>query len=91
MDDYGIDFAGMLLRDTVDDPVEWLEANIYLDSVVSPNAPGALSLAAQPWARKIIEDVLDPEIQHITLCTGAQTGKSLIMQLAYLLLCKFVP
>lgn len=91
MDDFGLDFSSLLVRDVCDDPVEWLQANVYLDSIVSPNAPGQLSLVHQPWARKIIEDVLNPDIQHITLCTGAQTGKSLLMQLAYLLLCKFSP
>lgn len=85
------DFISLLERDICDDPVEWLEDNIYLDNVVSPNAPGQLTLCGQPWAHQIMRDVMDPAIQHITLCTGAQTGKSLLMQLAYLLLCKFNP
>lgn len=85
------DFVALLERDVCNDPVEWLEDNIYLDSIVSPNSPGPLSLANQPWTKQIIRDFIDPSIQHITLCTGAQTGKSLLMQLAYLLLCKFNP
>ena len=85
------DFISLLERDICDDPIEWLEENIYLDNVVSPNAPGQLTLSGQPWAHQILRDVMDPSIQHITLCTGAQTGKSLLMQLAYLLLCKFNP
>lgn len=85
------DFVNLLEREICADPVEWLEDNIYLDSVVSPNAPGPLSLANQPWAKQIIKDFIDPSIQHITLCTGAQTGKSLLMQLGYLLLAKFNP
>lgn len=85
------DFISLLERDVCDDPVEWLQENIYLDSVVSPNAPGQLSLRQQPWAHQIIKDIADPAVQHITLCTGAQTGKSLLMQLAYLLLAKFNP
>lgn len=47
----GDDFMALLSRDVCDDPVQWLEDNIYLDNVVSPNAPGQLSLAHQPWAR----------------------------------------
>lgn len=85
------DFLNLLSREVCDDPVQWLEDNIYLDNVVSPNSPGPLSLRHQPWARQIMMDVMDPSINHITLCTGAQTGKSLLMQLAYLLLCKFNP
>ncbi len=85
------DFMSLLTRDIIDDPIEWLESNIYLDASVSPNAPGPLTLSGQPWARQIILDVANPEIDHITLCTGAQTGKSLLMQLAYLLLAKINP
>lgn len=91
MDDVVDEFMALLQRDVCDDPVKWLQDNIYLDSVVSPNAPGPLSLENQPWAHQIIQDFVDPSVEQITLCTGAQTGKSLLMQLAYLLLCKFNP
>lgn len=65
------DFLNLLSRDVCDDPVQWLQDNIYLDSIVSPNSPGPLSLSGQPWADQIIRDVADPSISHITLCTGA--------------------
>lgn len=68
------DFVALLERDVCNDPVEWLEDNIYLDSIVSPNSPGPLSLANQPWAKQIIRDFIDPSIQHITLCTRCTNG-----------------
>lgn len=87
----GDSFGALLSRPVTDDPVKWLEENIYLDSMVSANAPGQLSLARQPWARQLVEDIHNPAVQHLTMVMGAQTGKSMLIQLAYLLLAQFRP
>lgn len=70
---------------------DWLEQNITLPPEVSPNNAGQLSLARQPWAREILNNVLDPATNKITLSFGAQTGKTTLLFLAYLLLLEFAP
>lgn len=44
------------------DPSKYLEETIYLSDEVSPNKPGYLDLSGQPWARQILNSVLDPSI-----------------------------
>lgn len=86
------DYSNLLFNETLDEPVvDWLEKNVYLNREVSPNAAGNLSLKNQPWMKQILESVLDPRIQEINLVFGAQTGKTLILLLAYLLLSRFQP
>lgn len=91
MIDLGASFKDLLTRPVTNDPVAWLEQNIYLDNYVSANSPGQLSLARQPWAHQIIRDIYNPAVKHVTMAMGAQTGKSLLVQLAYMLLCWFQP
>lgn len=91
MSSLGSTFRSLLTRPTTDNPVRWLEENIYLDNYVSANSPGPLSLSRQPWAHQIIEDIYNPAVKHVTMAMGAQTGKSLLVQLAYMLLCQFQP
>ena len=86
------DYSNLLFNETLDEPVvDWLEKNVYLSREVSPNAAGNLSLKNQPWMKQILESILDPRIQEINLVFGAQTGKTLILLLAYLLLSRFQP
>lgn len=86
-------FKNLLCKDTIgkQSAVDYLEKNIYLPIEVSPNNAGKLSLARQTWAHAILEEVLNPKTQKITLCFGAQTGKTTILFLAYCLLAKFNP
>ena len=44
-------------------PSRYLESFIYMDETVSPNAPGFLSLDGQPWAREILDSVVDPTVR----------------------------
>lgn len=86
------DFSQLLFNETLDiDASLWLEQNVYFPREVSPNAAGNLDLSQQPWARQILEDVTDPRVQEITLVFGAQTGKTTILLLSYLLLSRFNP
>lgn len=70
---------------------KWLEDNIYFNAEVSPNNPGPLSFNRQPWAREILDNILNPKTKQLTLCCGAQLGKSTIMLCATLLLLRWQP
>lgn len=85
-------YSKLLYKDTLDtEAATWLEDNIYLPREVSPNAPGQLNLTAQPWMREILESVTDPRTKEINLVMGAQTGKTTILLLSWMILSKFYP
>ena len=85
-------YSNLLYKDTLDtEAATWLEQNIYMPREVSPNAPGQLNLSAQPWIRDILESVIDPRTKEINLVMGAQTGKTTILLLSWMLLSKFYP
>ena len=82
----------LLFREVLDVSAdEWLESHVYLSREVSPNAPGNLSLAGQPWAREILRTIASPYSREIELVMGAQTGKTTILLLAWLLFARFQP
>lgn len=86
------DFSNLLFKETLDIPAaDWLEKNIYFDANVSPNAPGQLDLSRQPWAREILDTFMDPRIDDINLVFGAQSGKTTLLLLCYLLKARFEP
>lgn len=86
------DLSNLLFTETLDiDAASWLENNIYLPRELSPNAYGKLNLNNQPWMREILECVADPRIKEINLIFGAQTGKTTILLLSYMLLSRFYP
>lgn len=74
-----------------DDPVAWVERNLTFPSEVSPGRPGAVDLSRQPWMKSILEDVLNPAVEHIHLVMGTQTGKTTTCMLAAALLHEFDP
>ena len=85
-------FSSLLFKETLDkQPADWLEENIYFDANVSPNAPGNLDLSQQPWAKEILDSMMDPRINDINLVFGAQTGKTTLLLLCYLLKARFEP
>lgn len=61
---------------TTDSAAAWAEANLEFTPEVSPNHPGALSLARQPWMREIVDAFLDSSLEHLHLVMGSQTGKT---------------
>ena len=84
--------AHLLYRDVLDIPADqWLEQHVYLSREVSPNAPGNLSLTGQPWAREILRTIASPYTREVELVMGAQTGKTTILLLAWLLFARFHP
>lgn len=86
------DFSSLLYNPVLNEhPVDWLESHIYLPRETSPNQPGMISLRRQPWAREILEAVMDPRINEIDLVCGAQLGKSTLLMLAWLLWAQFEP
>lgn len=84
-----IDVSTILPKLIPDDVSKWLEENIYFSAEVSPNNPGNLSFEAQPWMRGILNQLLSPYSKEVTLCCGAQLGKSTLCLLATLLLLEF--
>lgn len=86
------DFSNLLFRPTLDIAAsKWLEENIYLSREVSPNQPGKLDLSRQPWMAAILDAVVNPKVREISLLMGAQNGKSLCLQLSWMLLSMFYP
>lgn len=86
------DYSHLLFKETLDIPAwEWLENNVYFSSDVSPNSPGNLDLSRQPWAKDILEATQDPRNTNIDLVFGAQTGKTTILMLTWLLKARFEP
>lgn len=82
----------LLFRDVLEEPpADWLERNIYMPREVSPNAPGMLSLSGQPWAREILRTIDDPKTQEVELVMGAQTGKTTLLLLTWMLFARFYP
>lgn len=80
-----------LLTPTCSDPVKWLQDNVTLPPAVSPNYPGPLRLDRQPWMEEPLRAVLDPSLREMVLVMGTQTGKTLLMLNAMLLLTVFDP
>lgn len=86
------DYSNLLFKETLDSTAaEWLCANIYFDNNVSPNSPGNLDLSRQPWAYEILEAAMDPINNEINLLMGAQTGKTTLLLLVWLLKARFDP
>lgn len=86
------DFSHLLYKETLDIPAaDWLENNIYFDANVSPNSPGNLDLSRQPWAKEILDAAMDPRNNELNLVMGAQTGKTTLLMLIWLLKAKFDP
>lgn len=86
------DFSHLLYKETLDIPAaDWLEQNIYFDNNVSPNSPGNLDLSRQPWAKEILDSAMDPRTNELNLVMGAQTGKTTLLMLIWLLKAKFDP
>lgn len=86
------DLSYLLYKDVLDIPAgEWLEQNIYMNKEVSPNAPGQLTLERQPWMRQILDSCMDPRTRQVELVMGAQTGKTTLLLLIWMLYAKFDP
>lgn len=57
-------------------PDRWAERNIVLAEGTS-SVPGQLSLDWCPYLRKPLQDLVNPEVEHIILCWSTQVGKTL--------------
>lgn len=85
-------YSSLLYKETLDIPAaDWLCQNVYFDSSVSPNSPGNLDLSRQPWSHEILEAAMDPRNNEINLVMGAQTGKTTLLMLIWLLKARFEP
>lgn len=58
---------------------EWAEKNLIVPRDTSPNAPGLLSFDRTPYLREIVNCALDPQVQDVYFCGGAQLGKTLAL------------
>ncbi len=81
----------LLKKQRCDTPSEWVEENLAFNTELSPNLPGRVSLARQPWMREILACFLDPSITELHLVMGAQTGKTTACLLGSALLTMFDP
>lgn len=84
--------ADLLTYDLLQEPADkWLERHVYLSRDSSANAPGRLSLNRQPWARQILRTIRDPHSREVYMVMGAQTGKTTLMLLTWMLFARFFP
>ncbi len=65
-----------LISHRCEDAGAWVEENIIFPPALSPNLPGRVTLARQPWMREILASYLDPALEHLHLVMGTQTGKT---------------
>lgn len=80
-----------LLLPRCEDAAGWCEGHLCMPVKVSPNFPGPLSLARQPWMREILGCFLDPGVRHLSLVMGTQTGKTALLLMGAALLAVFDP
>ena len=63
-----------------DDHIDtWAERTLVFPRGVT-ETPGPLSFDRIPFAREILRNAKDPEVEEITLCFSAQSGKTVICQ-----------
>lgn len=73
------------------DLVEWVEESLVFPRETSPNAPGRVSLARQPFAREVLHAFLDSKVEHLYLVFAAQTMKTTLCILGLACLLEFEP
>ena len=66
---------GLLLQERERASV-WAERNLIFPRGTSPNAPGPLSFERTPYLREIVDCCLDPTVETVYICGGAQIGKT---------------
>ena len=57
----------------------WCEQNLIFPRETSPNNPGPLSFARQPYLREIIDCALDPTVENVYVAGGSQIGKTALL------------
>ena len=68
------------------DIIAWAAASLYVSARQGTARPGFYDARVTPYIIDILRDIADPDIREISLCTGAQVGKSqaLLVAMAYL-------
>ncbi len=72
---------GPLIHEPCEDVRAWVEQNLRFTPETSPNEPGPVSLARQPWMAEPLNCFLDARITSLHLVMGTQTGKTTLMLL----------
>jgi hypothetical protein len=55
--------------------VQWAETNGYLSERITEQA-GIYSTTGHPYVREVLENFANPNVKHVSLCWGSQTGKT---------------
>lgn len=80
-----------LLRPVCTNARAWVESTLRMPAVTSPTRPGPISLSRQPWMDEPLSAFLDPGLEHLYLCMGAQCGKTTLCLLGSAALMTFDP
>lgn len=72
---------GALIHEPCGSVREWVEGNLHFTPETSPNKPGPVSLARQPWMGEILDCFLDANITSMHLVMGTQTAKTTLLML----------
>ena len=57
-------------------PSEWAESNVVIPA--GNSRPGPISFRDAPFQKTILDAIVDPQVQRITIKSAAQIGKTMI-------------
>ena len=70
-------------------PSKWCRSAVRLDRSYESSA--RIDLTTRPWWRRILRDVVDPDVRSVTVTASTQVGKTLTLMAALLYLAEFDP
>ena len=73
------------------DIIEWARSNVYVSARQGTARAGFYDADVTPYMREILRTMVDPSVREVTLCTGAQVGKTESMKTALAYLWLFDP
>ena len=71
--------------------VEWAANNVFISARQGSARPGFYRAEVTPYIAEILRNIVDPHVREVTLCTGAQVGKSQALLVAMCYLWLFAP
>lgn len=73
------------------DIIDWAKSNVYVSARQGTARAGFYDADVTPYIKEILRAMVDPSIREVTLCTGAQVGKTESMKTALTYLWLFDP
>lgn len=73
------------------DIIAWAAEALYISARQGTARPGFYDARVTPYVVDILRDIADPDVREITVCTGAQVGKTQLLIVAMAFLWAFAP